>query len=403
MVITMKLIERKNYLNKLKNVVGTPDIKVITGVRRSGKSKLLESFIQYLQSNDPNANIIHINFNQSQYEDLTNYKELEKYIESKYLKNKNNYLFIDEIQMCTLFEKAINSLHASEKYDIYITGSNAFLLSSDLATLFTGRTFEIHIFPFSFSEFKEYYSIEDIDTAFDHYVYEGGMSGSYVYQTSEEKYLYISSIYKTLIVRDLIKKYRIRNKSLIEYLSNYLIDNIANITSIRNISNTLNKNHFETNNKTISSYVNYLCNAYAFYKVPRYDIKGKKYLSSLDKYYLSDHSFKYAILGAKNMDYGRVYENIVALELLRRGYEIYVGYLYKKEIDFVAIKRDEKIYIQVADDLSNEKTFKRETEPLLSIKDAYPKIIIARTKHPETIYEGIKIYDIARWLVISQF
>ena len=155
MVITMKLIERKNYLNKLKNVVGTPDIKVITGVRRSGKSKLLESFIQYLQSNDPNANIIHINFNQSQYEDLTNYKELEKYIESKYLKNKNNYLFIDEIQMCTLFEKAINSLHASEKYDIYITGSNAFLLSSDLATLFTGRTFEIHIFPFSFSEFKD--------------------------------------------------------------------------------------------------------------------------------------------------------------------------------------------------------------------------------------------------------
>ena len=398
----MKLIVRKNYLNKLINVMGTPDIKVITGVRRSGKSKLLESFIHYVQDNDKNANIIHINFNKTTFDELLDYSKLEEFIDKNYIESKNNYVFIDEVQMCTLFEKTINSLHASEKYDIYITGSNAFLLSSDLATLFTGRTFEIQVYPFSFTEFVEYNQISDIDTAFDEYVLRGGMSGSYVYKNNEEKYSYISNIYQTLIVRDLIKKYKIRNKYLIEYLSNYLIDNIANITSVRNISDTLNKNNLDTNNKTISSYVKYLCNAYAFYKFSRYDIKGKKHLTSSDKYFLSDHSFKYAILGTKNMDYGRVYENIVAIELLRRGYEVYVGCLYKKEIDFVAIKRNEKIYIQVSDDISSPDTLKREVSPLLAINDAYPKIIIARTKHTETQYEGIKIIDIARWLNISQ-
>lgn len=398
----MKLIERKNYLNKLINVKGTPDIKVLTGVRRSGKSKLLESFINYVENNDKNANIIHINFNKTTFDDLLDYRKLEEYINNNYNENKNNYVFIDEVQMCNLFEKAINSLHASEKYDIYITGSNAFLLSSDLATLFTGRTFEIQVYPFSFSEFMEYMQINDIDIAFNEYVLQGGMAGSYVYKNNEEKYAYISNVYQTLIVRDLIKKYKIRNKYLIEHLSNYLIDNIANITSVRNISDTLNRNSFDTNNKTISSYVKYLCNAFAFYKFSRYDIKGKKYLASSDKYYLSDHSFKYALLGTRNMDYGRVYENIVAIELLRRGYEVYVGYLYKKEIDFVAIKRDEKIYIQVCDDISSPETLKREVSPLLAITDAYPKIIIARTKHPETQYEGIKIIDIARWLSNSQ-
>lgn len=393
----MKLIERE-YLQKLINVIGTPDIKVITGVRRSGKSKLLEAFKEYIGENIDNHNIISVNFNLLDYEELKNYKALNSYIESKYIKGKNNFVFIDEVQMCDGFEKTINSLHASEKYDIYITGSNAFLLSSDLATLFTGRTFEIEVYPFSFKEYLKYYEYKDIDEAFDEYVLDGGLSGSYLYKTNEDKYNYIADVYETLIIRDVTKKYKIRNKDLLENLNDFLMDNISNLTSSRNIAKTLEKNGTKINHKTISKYIKYLCNAFLFYKVRRYDIQGKKYLSSQDKYFLSDHSFKYAKLGTKNMNYGRVYENIVALELLRRGYEIYVGTLYKKEIDFVAIKQNEKIYIQVSDDISTAETFDREVESLLKINDAYPKILIARTKHEAYQYEGIEIIDISRWL-----
>lgn len=186
----MKLIERE-YLQKLIHVIGTPDIKVITGVRRSGKSKLLEAFKKYVEKNVKNYNIIAINFNLLKYEDLKDYKSLNDYVEANYKKGKNNFVFIDEVQMCEGFEKTINSLHASEKYDIYITGSNAFLLSSDLATLFTGRTFEIELYPFSFKEYLKYYAYKDIDEAFDKYVLEGGLAGSYLYKTEEEKYNYI--------------------------------------------------------------------------------------------------------------------------------------------------------------------------------------------------------------------
>lgn len=395
----MKLINRKEYLDNLINVIGTPDIKVLTGIRRSGKSKLLEAFKKYITQNIDNINIIHINFNIPIYENLMEYHELYNYIEEKYDSSKRNFVLIDEIQMCDGFEKAINGLHALEKYDIYITGSNAFLMSSDLATLFTGRTFCIDVYPFSFKEYLEYYQYNDIDEAFDNFVKDGGMSGSYLYKTQKEKYDYISDVYNTLIVRDINQKYKIRNIDVLNNLNNFLIDNISNLTSSNNITNMLNSNNISITDKTISNYIKYLCNAFAFYKVARYDIRGKKLLSTLDKYYLSDHSFRYALLGTTNMDYGRIYENIVAIELLRRGYEIYVGTLYNKEIDFVASKRNEKIYIQVSDNISEDATLQREVKPLLEIKDAYPKIIIARTKHDLYQYEGIQIYDIAKWLV----
>lgn len=395
----MKLINRINYLDKILSVVGTPDIKVITGVRRSGKSKLLEALKAHLLQNDPDINIIHINFNMPEYEELTEYKPLYDYINNNYKIGCENVVMIDEIQMCNNFEKAINGLHASEKYDIYITGSNAFLLSSDLATLFTGRTFEIKVYPFSFSEFQQYFKYDNNYDAFDKYVLEGGMSGSYLYKDIEAKYNYIDEVYHTLIVRDIRTKYHIRNIALMDRISDFLMDNISNLTSARSLADTFNSNKDKINHKTVGSYMQYLCNAFAFYKVRRYDIQGKKYLSSNEKYYLCDHSFRYAKLGTKNMDYGRVYENIVAIELMRRGYEIYVGTLYKKEIDFVAIKRDEKVYIQVSDDISSEKTFEREVSPLLAIRDAYPKILIARTRHDSYQYEGIRIIDIADWLI----
>ena len=300
--------------------------------------------------------------------------------------------------MCDGFEKTLNGLHAEEKYDIYITGSNAFLLSSDLATLFTGRTFEIKVYPFSFKEYLKYYNYDDIQEAFDKYALEGGMSGSYIYKTQEEKYEYIYEVFNTLIVRDIKQKYNIKNTELLNNLNNYLIDNISNLTSSNNITHFLNSNSVSITDKTVKNYIDYLCNAFAFYKVKRYDIKGKKYLSTQDKYYLADHSFKYAILGTNNMDFGRTYENIVAIELLRRGYELYVGTMYQKEVDFIAKKRNENLYIQVSDYIGNDNTLKRETTPLLQIRDAYPKIIIARTRHEDYQYEGIQIYDIANWL-----
>ncbi len=397
----MKLIERSRYLDKLINVLGTPDIKVITGVRRSGKSKLLEAFKEYVEKENPDCNIIQINFNLPEYDELLTYRTLYDYVNTHYIAGKDNFVLIDEVQMCKGFEKAVNGLHASEKYDIYVTGSNAFLLSSDLATLFTGRTFEIEIYPFSFGEYMEYFNVKDKYEALDKYVLEGGMAGSYLYKDQESKYDYIADVFDTLIVRDIRKKYRIRNMQLMDRIVDFLMDNISNLSSARNITNTLGSFNEKIHHTTVSSYMQYLCNAFAFYKVRRYDIKGKKYLSSNDKYYLSDHTFRYAKLGTKNMDYGRVLENIVAIELLRRGYEVYAGVLYKKEVDFVAIRRDEKKYIQVSDNISDKKTFEREAAPLLQIKDAYPKMIISRIKHDEYQYEGIRIIDIADWLLNS--
>ena len=395
----MKLIERKQYIDKMIGVIGTPDIKVLTGVRRCGKSKLLEAFKSYVHKNIPNANIIHINFNLSKYDNLKEYKTLNEYIESNYAEDKENFVLIDEIQMCNGFELCINNLHATEMYDIYITGSNAFLLSSDLATLFTGRTFEIKVYPFSFTEYVQYFNLTDKYTAFDRYMLEGGMSGSYLYKDQEDKFDYIENVFDTLILRDIRQKYNIKNPALMDRISQFLMDNVSNLTSARSITDTLTSNKDKINHKTVSNYLNYLCNAFAFYKVRRYDIKGKKYLTTNDKYYLSDHTFRYAKLGTKNLDTGRVIENIVAMELLRRGYEVYAGVLYKKEIDFVALKRSEKIYIQVSDNISLPETFKREVEPLLKIRDAYPKTVIARTRSPEYQYEGIKIVDVADWLL----
>jgi len=394
----MKLIKRDKYLNELIGVIGTPDIKVITGIRRSGKSKLLEAFKKYIEENINNYNIIHINFSLSEFDKLKEYHKLYEYIKENYEENKSNYVLIDEVQMCDGFENVVNWIHAEEKYDIYITGSNAFLLSSDLATLFTGRTFPIEVYPFSFSEFMKYYDYDDADKVFDEYVINGGMAGSYVYSEQKDKYKYIEDVYNTLIVRDIKKKYNIRNVKVLNNLNNFLIDNISNITSTLKITNVLKENENSITDKTINKYISYLCNAFAFYKVGRYDIRGKKYLSSLDKYYLADHSFRYAMLGITNMDYGRTYENMVAIELLRRGYDVCVGTLYNKEIDFVAQKRNEKLYIQVSDNISEEKTFKREVDSLLKIKDAYPKILIARTRHDDYTYEGIEIKDIANWL-----
>ena len=397
----MKLIERNFYLNALLAVKDIPDIKVITGVRRSGKSKLMDALISVI-SKDISANIVRIKLNLKKNESLLDGDKLYEYIEQQYDNEKNNYLFIDEVQMCDGFERVINSIYEEELYDIYLTGSNAFLLSSDLATLFGGRVFEVKLYPFSFNEYLKYFPSDNVDTAFDDYVKKGGMAGSYLYKTDEDARKYINGIYRTTITKDIVTKFKIGNEDLLVMIGNFLMDNVGNQTSIRNVASKLTSGTYKTNDKTVGAYIDYLCRSFLFYPIQRYDIKGKKYLESDKKYYLSDLSFRFSELGTKDADYGHLYENIVALELLRRGYEVYVGKLYEKEVDFVAIKEGEKLYIQVSDDISREETFKRELAPLLSIKDAYPKMIIARTKHDETQHDGIRIVDIARWLSTSQ-
>lgn len=395
----MKLIERPTYLQQLIDVMNTPDIKVITGIRRSGKSKLMDAFIDYVKKQSENNNVIRIKLNLKEFESLKNGDALYYYIDQHYSADKENFVFVDEIQLCTGFETVINSLYEEERFNIFLTGSNAFLLSSDLATLFGGRVFEISMFPFSFEEYLSYYPQNDIDEAFDNYVSVGGMAGSYLYSNQSNARKYLANIVRTTITKDIVKKFKIENEDLLNMIADYLMDNVGNKTSIRNISHALTSNTYKTNDKTCGAYIDYLCRSFLFYPFKRYDVKGKRYLESDKKYYLADLSFRYAIIGTKNADYGHLYENIVAIELLRRGYEVYVGQLGEKEVDFVAIKDGFKTYIQVCDDMSRPETQKRELAPLLSIKDAYPKIIIARTKHPESQIEGVRIIDIARWLI----
>lgn len=395
----MQFIIRQNYLDELIELYNTPDIKVITGIRRSGKSVLLQEFIKYLENTDTEINIVMINLQELEFDHLLEYHELHKYILEQYKDGVQNVLLIDEVQLCSKFELAINSIYSKNIYDIYITGSNAFLLSSDLATLFTGRTMEIKVYPFSFKEYLLCYGIsKEFEVAFDQYVRCGGMPGAYEYKTEKRRYEYIRDVYTTILIRDLVDKYKIRNKSEFTNISEFMMDNIGNLLSPNNIYKALNKDKSEITRKTVSKYINYLENAFLFYEAKRYDLKGKNYLENNSKFYLCDHSFRYAINGTRNMDFGRVYENIVYLELKRRGYEVYVGKLYKKEVDFVAKKMEELLYIQVSDNIVDEKTFEREYTPLLAIRDAYPKMIVARTRHEEYQYNGIRIIDICIWL-----
>lgn len=396
----MKTIIRKKYLDRIIELNGTPDIKIITGIRRSGKSKLMQAYIEYLKAHFENINIIFIDFMDLAYEEIKEYHALHTYVENHYIEGKTNYLFVDEVQMCQKFELAINSLYAKGKYDIYITGSNAFLLSADLATLFTGRYIEIHVFPFSFQEYCQYYEeTGDRDKLFDDYSIKGGLAGSYAYATEKDRINYIKEVYETIVTRDLVQKYSLSDTLVLQRLSEFLMDNISNLTSPNKVSQLLTANEVTTTHVTVGRYIKYLCNAFVFYDIKRFDIRGKKYLESSEKFYLCDTGIRYAILGSRNMDYGRVYENIVCIELLRRGYDVYVGKLYQKEVDFVAQRGSEKMYIQVSDNISGRETLERECASLLQIRDAYPKLIIARTRHPKYSCEGIEIYDIADWLL----
>ena len=388
-----KLIKR-DYFYNLTGSENNGLIKLITGVRRSGKSKLLESFRDYLSETKIN-NVVFVDLELIENKELLDSNKLYNYVNEQFKNNKTrNYLIIDEIQKCTGFEKIISSLNKEKKFDIYLSGSNAFAFDGNFLV---GRHDVLKIYPFSFKEFNTYfnYSKKSIDS-FDEYIKKGGMSISYI---SENNKQIINKIYIG-ILEDIAKTFKLKEneKLLINKIANYLMDNIGKITSIKNITNLLLE---KTNIETVNLYVNYLCKSFLFYPFQGYDVKGKEILLDFNKkYYLVDVSFRFANpdIGTKNMDYGKIYENIVAIELLRRGYEVYVGILKEKEIDFVAIKNGYKKYIQVSYNISDPETFKREVAPLLSISDGYPKIIIAGIKQPEYHYEGIRIIDISEWL-----
>ena len=299
----MKIIYRSQYMNRLKNLVGTPDIKIITGMRRSGKSEILRALKNDLCKLDKNPNIIEIDYANLKFDDLKDYKRLYDYVEGKYIPDVNNVLLIDEVQLCEKFELAINSFHNSKKYDIYITGSNAFLLSSDLTTLFTGRFIEVPIYPFSFKEYCQYFESDGDMKTLQSYLVEGGMAGSYLYKDKIDAIQYIKDIYITAVKRDLVDKYRIKEEALLDTLTEYLMDNVSNLTTANNISNTLKSKRIHTNHVTIKNYLKYLCSSFLFYKVKRYDVRGKKYLETNEKYYLVDTSFRFALLGTRNMDW----------------------------------------------------------------------------------------------------
>ncbi|HZJ89440.1 MAG TPA: ATP-binding protein [Bacilli bacterium] len=398
----MKIIKRDDYLQKLLSYKDKPDIKVITGVRRSGKSMLLNEYIKIIETEPGNINIIRIDYNRIEFDDIKEYRKLNTYIWNKYKEGFKNYLFIDEAQMCEKFEIAVNDIYESKKFDIYITGSNAFLLSSDLATLFTGRHFEIKVLPFSFSEYLDYFEYKNIDEAFEKYTLEGGFAGSYLYELEEQKTEYIANVLDVVILKDIMKKNNVTDQVAMENIVAFLLDNIANITSPYGITKNLVKDGVAIDHKTVGNYLKYLCEGFVFYKIKRFDIRGSGYLKTNEKYYLVDHGFRFAKLGKRYFDYGRLYENIVAIELIRRGYSLYVGKLYEKEIDFVAMKGTEKNYIQVADNITRDETLERELNPLRQIKDFYPKILIANTRHNDYDIDGIKVFDIARWLLLGR-
>ena len=399
----MAWVDRTAYMERLWALEGTRDIKVITGMRRSGKSELMKAFSASVARKDPSSNNVYIDLLDLDNEPLLEYHALHREIIERHKGGTRNRLFIDEVQLCEGFEKAINSIHARGGWDIYLTGSNAFLLSSDLATLFTGRHREVHILPFSFGEYRSYFGEQGaVDDDFDGFIRRGGLAGSYDYDDISESYGYIRDVYKTILTRDLVQKFSLPDSTVLERLAEYMMDNSGNLNSPNNIANVLAANSVPTNHVTVGRYISYLRDAFVFYEAKRYDIKGKKYLSTQAKHYVCDSGMRYAVLGTRNMDWGRMYENAVFLELMRRGYETYVGKLYQKEVDFVAKRGSELVYIQVSDDIGSKSTLERELAPLLSIRDAFPKVLIARTRHEPYTREGVLVLDLARWLLGEQ-
>ena len=439
-MITSKLKTRPNYLNKLIGFKDTEPVKVITGIRRCGKSSLLKLMIEHLKQNGVlSSQILYVNFESFEFVEFNSTK-LYNYVKERIVANKRMYLFFDEVQRVKNWENAINAFRVDFNCDIYITGSNAYLISSEYATYLAGRCVEIKMLPLSFVEFIDFNDLtlktevgalgdkrtyaEDssgskypLKEVFNSYLQFGGMPGITELGLDQEKSLMLlDSVFSTIIVRDILDLANLREKGpindsvLLKKIVMFLSDNIGNNVSLSSIGNTLSNEGLLEDVKTkgkvsvhkLQYYVNSLLESFFFYEIKRFDIKGKEYLKTLGKYYIVDLGFRNLLLGYRNRDIGHVLENIVYLELLRRGYDVAIGKIDNLEIDFIAQKADEKLYIQVTDDMSISSVTQRELAPLKKVKDNYPKIVLALNLGLETNYDGIKILNVIDWLVASK-
>ena len=401
------MIKRPIFLNQLINFKDKEQIKVITGIRRCGKSSLLEMFAQYLKEQGINdENILKINFEIMEFSDLT-YKELHKMVKDRADTVKGKlYVLFDEIQKIASWELAVNSLRVDSDVDIYITGSNAYLLSSKLSTYLSGRYVEIKMQPLSFKEFLTFYDLQNMtkNEKFDLYLKIGGMPGLKDLNFNEQMINQaLDGIFSTVIMKDVINQAPVRDSALLNKVTMFLAYNVGNPTSVNNIKNTLISDNSITKGTTtgvIDNYINFLENAFVFYGIKRYDIKGKELLKTQGKYYISDLGLRNYLLGFKNKDTGHILENVVFMELKNRGYRVSIGKVGNQEVDFIATTFNEKIYIQVCETLMSEETRMRELKPLQSIKDNYEKIILTMDNvFVDTDDEGIKIINLVDWLL----
>ena len=407
-------IDRKEYLDFLVKSKDRQIIKVVSGVRRCGKSTLFEIYKDFLLENGVEKNqIISINFEDMDYEELTDYKKLYEYIKSKMIGDKKNYIFLDEIQHVDKFEKVVDSLFIKENTDLYITGSNAYFMSSELATLLSGRYIELKMLPLSFKEYYqaklEYEKLEQkenrISKTLIQYYNEYIVNSSFPYTLQLDSDLkniheYLSGIYNSVLLKDIVARLKISDVMRLESVVKYIFDNIGNLTSLSKIANTLTSMGRKTDAKTIEKYIRGLTDSLLVHEVSRYNIKGKEFLSTLSKYYVADLGLRQMILGNRNIDMEHILENIIYLELIRRKGNVYVGQFDKNEIDFVVINSNEIEYYQVALTVLDENTLKRELDAFKNIKDNYPKYLITLDDvMVNTDYDGIKVVNALEWLL----
>ena len=396
------LINRKEYLDRLIALKGKKIIKVITGVRRCGKSTLMEIYRDYLLKNGVRKeNIISINFEDYDFYDLRDKDKLYSYIKERLDEHSSNYIFLDEIQYVENFQVVVDSLYIKDNVDIYITGSNAYMLSSELATYLSGRYIEISMLPLSFAEYISATGNKD-NLARKYVDYIENSSFPYTLELRDqvkEIKAYLDGVYNTVVVKDIATRKKISDVSMLESVTRFMFDNIGNTLSIKKIADTMTSDGRKIDVKTVEKFIDGLTESFILYKANRYNVKGKQYLKTHEKYYVVDIGLRYMLLGTRSTDVGHILENVVYLELIRRGYEVYVGKVDDTEVDFVAIDNKGVQYFQVSATVRDEKTLARELRPLQSIKDHYPKFILSLDEDPEANYDGIRKINALDWLI----
>ena len=403
------MIDRPLYLNKIMPYVDTPFVKILTGVRRCGKSTILKMIIKKLKEerNIIDEQILNYRFDSMEYEDMTT-KELYLELKSKILQDKKTYLFLDEIQEIEGWEKVVNTLASDFDVDIYITGSNSRMMSSEISTYLTGRYITFHIYTLSFEEYltfkKSYTTLKDLKQEFSNYVRLGGFPATHLQEYSQDEvYTIVKDIYNSTIFSDIVRRNQIKKIDQLERVVKYTFNNIGNTFSAKSISNYLKAEQRKIDNETVYNYLEKLQKAYILHKCSRYDLQGKAILKTQEKFYLADISLRYSVLGYSVDSIASSLENIVYLELKRRGYDVYIGKMNDKEIDFVATKQNNKIYVQVTQEIKSEKTQKREYDQLLEIRDNYPKYVVMANDFAGGNYEGIKTMNIIDFLLSKDY